>query len=288
MKFFKSILLWVLFTTALLGAPTFPALNGLRVMDEAGLFSALQKASLENTLALYEQNTTNQIVVVTLKSLQGYDISDYGYQLGRHWGIGTKEHNNGIVIIIAPNERKTRIEVGYGLEGVVPDAIAKTIIDTVMLPEFKQGAYYEGTTKGISALMGAIKGEYKAPKQKKKKNQQNLDSFFFPLLFFIFVIVQSMFSSGKSYKTRLIPALSLGAISGGISWFLFSTLGLSIVIAFIAFLMTLFGVSFGGGSGHSSGGSWSSSGGSYSSSSSSDSFSGGGGSFGGGGASGDW
>ncbi len=276
----------MLFTAALFGALTFPALNGLRVVDEAGLFSALQKASLENKLALYEENTINQIVVVTLKSLQGYDISDYGYQLGRHWGIGTKEHNNGLVIIIAPNERKTRIEVGYGLEGAVPDATAKTIIDTIMLPEFKKGAYFDGTTKGIETIMRAIKGEYKAPAKKKQQSTQ-LDSFIAPVLFFLFVIVQSIFSSGKTYKTRLIPALFLGTITGTISWFLFSIVGLSIVVAFIAFLMTLFGVSFGSGGSGSSGGSWSG-GSSYSGGSSGEGFSGGGGSFGGGGASGSW
>lgn len=120
MKLLKSIIAWVLCATALWGAITFPTPNNSHVVDEAGLFSASQKVSLESTLSSHESATSNQIVVVTLTSLQGYDIADFGYQLGRTWGIGTKEHNNGVLLIIAPNERKVRIEVGYGLEARFP------------------------------------------------------------------------------------------------------------------------------------------------------------------------
>src|SRR3984957_9042088 len=107
---------------------TFPALSG-RVVDEAGILDAAARAALTQSLADLEQKTTDQLVVVTLKSLQGTSIEDYGYQLGRRWQIGQKEKNNGVLLIVAPSERKVRIEVGYGLEGTLTDAISKLIIE---------------------------------------------------------------------------------------------------------------------------------------------------------------
>ena len=103
-------------------ALTFPALTG-RVVDEAGILDPATKATLEQKLSDFETKTTGQLVVVTLKSLQGTSIEDYGYQLGRHWQIGQKEKNTGALLIVAPNERKVRIEVGYGFEGTLTAAI---------------------------------------------------------------------------------------------------------------------------------------------------------------------
>jgi uncharacterized protein len=97
-------------------APSFPALTG-RVVDEAAVLDQAAEARLTAKLADLEAKTTTQLVVVTLRSLQDYDIADYGYQLGRHWGIGQKGKNNGAMLMVAPTERKVRIEVGYGLEG---------------------------------------------------------------------------------------------------------------------------------------------------------------------------
>ena len=105
-------------------ALTFPQLTG-RVVDEAGVLDLAAKAELERKLAEFETKTTGQLVVVTLKSLQGTSIEDYGYQLGRHWGIGQKEKNSGALLIVVPSERKVRIEVGYGLEGQLTDAVSQ-------------------------------------------------------------------------------------------------------------------------------------------------------------------
>src|SRR6476659_5858882 len=110
-------------------APKFPALTG-RVVDDAGILSSGTKADLTQKLAALESKTSRQLVIVTLPSLQGYDISDYGYQLGRAWGIGRKTLNNGILFIVAPKEHKTRIEVGYGLEPIVTDAFSSVVIPT--------------------------------------------------------------------------------------------------------------------------------------------------------------
>src|SRR5690606_31329664 len=100
-------------------APTFPELSGRRVVDEANLLQPAEEAALTEKLAALEQGSSDQLVVVTVPDLQGYEIEEYGYQLGRHWGIGQNETNNGVLLIVAPNERKVRIEVGYGLEGIL-------------------------------------------------------------------------------------------------------------------------------------------------------------------------
>jgi uncharacterized protein len=280
MKLFKGFILGLFLASALLGAITFPKLNNSRIVDEAGLFSQAQKATLESTLSAHERVTSNQIVVVTLASLQGNDIADFGYQLGRAWGIGTKERNNGVLLIIAPNERKVRIEVGYGLEGALPDAIANNIIQNTILPSFKQKNYFEGASNGVNAIISAIKGEYKVTPKTKTSSH---NSFMVPLLFFLFFIFNAFFHSGKSQPKRVFPSLLLGLVAGVLSWFIFALLGFSVLIGFVVFVLTYFGGSLGSGGttsswGSSSGGSSGGFGG----------FSGGGGSFGGGGASGSW
>ena len=139
-------------------ALTFPALTG-RVVDEAGLLSAGDRAALTETLAALEAKTTDQLVVVTLKSLQGTAVEDYGYQLGRHWQIGQKDKNNGVLLIVAPNDRVVRIEVGYGLEGTLTDALTKVIIETAILPRFRTGDYAGGIQSGVASIAQALTGD---------------------------------------------------------------------------------------------------------------------------------
>lgn len=282
MKLFKSFILGLFLVSALLGAITFPVLNHSRIVDEAGLFSHAQKETLESTLSAHERATSNQIVVVTLASLQGYDIADFGYQLGRAWGIGTKERNNGVLLIIAPNERKVRIEVGYGLEGSLPDAIAHSIIQNTILPAFKAKNYFEGASKGVNAIISAIKGEYKADETTQKSAQH---SFVVPLLFFFFMVFNAVLSFNASNRRRLFPSLFISAIAGIVSWFIFSMIVVSILVTCSVFLLSYVGGAFGGSTLPTS---WGSGGGGSSSSGGFGGFSGGGGSFGGGGASGSW
>src|SRR5262245_26299169 len=133
-KFLALLALVPLLTAGACAAqPNFPQLSG-RVVDEAGVLSVDTQSKLTQLLAQEEKQTTNQIVVVTLKSLQGQTIENYGYQLGRHWGIGQKGKNNGTLIIVAPAEHAARIEVGYGMEGVLTDAASRLVIDRYMLP----------------------------------------------------------------------------------------------------------------------------------------------------------
>ena len=162
------ILAMLLLARPLWAAPDFPELTG-RVVDQAGLLTPAQVQSLSGALASAEQNTSNQVVVVTLTDLQGYDIADYGYQLGRHWGIGSKDNDNGVLLIVAPNDRKVRIEVGYGLEGALTDALSSIIIQQEILPAFRQGQFYGGIQAGVTAIQAAIKGEYAGTRQPGQK-----------------------------------------------------------------------------------------------------------------------
>jgi uncharacterized protein len=156
-------LLLALFLTATVvlsaAEPEFPPLSG-RVVDEAGLLSERDQAELEAALAQFEKKTTNQIVVATLNSLQGLPIEEYGYQLGRHWGIGQKGKDNGALLIVAPEERDVRIEVGYGLEGELTDALSRTIIETRILPHFREGDFAAGIKAGVAAMVQALGGTY--------------------------------------------------------------------------------------------------------------------------------
>ena len=136
-------------------ALTFPQLTG-RVVDEAGILDAATRSALEQKLADFETKTTGQLVVVTLKSLQGSSIEDYGYQLGRHWGIGQKEKNSGALLIVAPNDRKVRIEVGYGLEGNLTDAVSKLIIENSILPRFRANDFAGGINRGVDDIVQVL------------------------------------------------------------------------------------------------------------------------------------
>jgi len=135
-----------------LAAPTFPALTG-RVVDEAHVLPADTQAALTAKLADLEQKTSRQLVVVTLPSLQGAAIEDFGYQLLRHWGIGQKGLNNGAILIVAPSEHQVRIEVGYGLEPVLTDALSSQILQRDAIPRFKAGDTPGGVTAATDSLI---------------------------------------------------------------------------------------------------------------------------------------
>jgi uncharacterized protein len=245
----------------------FPELTG-RVVDRANLLSASQVSELTRKLEELEQKTTAQLVVVTLTSLSGRTIEEYGVELGRHWGIGQKATNNGALLIVAPNERKVRIEVGYGAEGVLPDAVTSLIIQRAIIPKFRANDYAGGIVAGADEIIKVLSG---AGDEWKKVPREDapwwvdaivIAIFFIPFIFVpltIFLVIRSItrnvmrdMKSKKGKKRGFWD--SLGGSSSS-SW---------------------------GSSSSSS--SWSSS----SSSSSSGSFSGGGGSFGGGGSSGSW
>ena len=274
----RSLLLLILFFTPhLYGAPAFPELSG-RVVDQAGLLEQSQEDDLASFLKQHETATGDQVVVVTLNTLDGYDIADYGYQLGRHWGIGQKGKDNGVLLIVAPNERKVRIEVGYGLEGKLTDKLSHDIIQDQIIPLFKEKRYDEGIVNGAHALLTVLGGGTLPTQsaENEKIDSGSDESSWSGLIFFVIVMV-TIFIRSASLKFRLITATVLSIVFGTAVWFLSHALiPVLIVVGMVWLWIFVKGSGFSSGSG----GSWSGG--------SSGGFSGGGGSFGGGGASGGW
>jgi uncharacterized protein len=148
-------------------APDFPALTG-RVVDDADLLGAEDHEALTAELKALEDKSSDQLVVVTLPSLQGYTIEDFGYRLGRQWGIGTAKLDNGVLLIVAPNERKVRIEVGYGLEPILTDALSKLIIENAILPRFRAGDFPGGIKDGVRDIGLVLTGDAAEVEQRAK------------------------------------------------------------------------------------------------------------------------
>ena len=242
-------------------AQSFPALTG-HVVDAANVLPADEKARLEGKLAALETQSRRQLVVATVPDLQGNDIADYGYQLGRHWGLGDKTRNDGAILLIAPKERQMRIEVGYGLEGTLTDGLSALIIQQQIVPKFKAGDLPGGIEAGTDALIHQLT---LPPDQARQiaaaANPPAADAggvsfssviwLLFVVLFFIVPLLRRLMGGGRRYGGGGLGNIMLWSALGGIG---------------------------GSGRGGSSGGGWGGGGG----------FSGGGGSFGGGGASGSW
>ncbi len=249
------LLALILASPALATEPKFPPLTG-RVVDDAGILNGHTRRQLTVMLADHERATGEQVVVVTLDSLQRYPIEEYGYELGRYWGIGQKGKNNGALLIVAPNEHKVRIEVGYGLEGQLTDAISATIIQNYILPSFKRGDFDFGVLAGATEMLRALGGnppDEGGPTTSAVPVKYEPPPYVFVLGFFLFpLIFISIF--------LLAPILSVGSEGGSHDW----------------------DSDRGSGGGSYSGGGSSGGGGGGGG------FSGGGGSFGGGGASGSW
>ncbi len=245
---FAAIALLWMAVTAL--AVTFPPLTG-RIVDQANIITAETRNAIEPKLIDLETKSGIQLVVATVSSLEGDEIEPYANQLFRTWALGEKTKNNGVLLLVAPNERRVRIEVGYGLEGTLTDALSKVIITNAITPRFKTGDFGGGISRGVDDIITVLTtdaSEWEKRPSLRLDSQQNSDSmdWLVPTLIVIFIF--------------------LLIVSPGFSWFVFNALASS------------------GGSSSSSGGSWSSG----SSSSGGGGFSGGGGSSGGGGASGSW
>ena len=254
-------LLCLLVAAPAYAALSFPPLTG-RVVDDAHVLSPEVQADLTAKLAALEAKNGDQLVVVTLPSLQGVDISDYGYQLGRAWGIGQKGKNTGALFIVAPGEKKVRIEVGYGLEPVLTDAVSSVILTGQVLPRFRAGDISGGVVAGTDAIVQQLgldpqAAEAQAQQAAAAQAQQQAEpqprhheliGSIFSFLLFVFVI-SAFFRGGRR--------------GGGLGW---------------ALPLMFMGGGFGGGRDNDDFGGGGGGGG----------FSGGGGSFGGGGASGGW
>jgi uncharacterized protein len=236
-------------------APSFPPLTG-RVVDNAQLLSPETETRLTDELAALEAKTGRQLVVATLPSLQGYEIEDYGYQLLRAWGIGRKPENDGVILLVAPNEKSVRVEVGYGLEPVLTDALSSLIIQRALLPAFREGRFEAGIVAGTEGLVKQLslpdtearalvaQAAAGSPKQSAAPGSR------LPLIIAVIVVFLMLTGALRTFGARR---------TGAGLWWLASAILSS--------------------SGRGGGGGWSGGGGG---------FSGGGGSGGGGGASGRW
>lgn len=154
------------------------------VNDLANQLNASERAQLEQKLVAYNDSTSSQIVIVTVPTLADYPIADYAFKLGTVWGVGQKGKNNGIVLLWAPKERKIFIATGYGLEGAIPDAIAKRIVSQVITPRFKEGQFYQGLSDGVDMIFKYATGEYKA-----EASQEDSDGSFPPILIFVIIFI---------------------------------------------------------------------------------------------------
>ncbi|MGI9381987.1 MAG: TPM domain-containing protein [Methyloligellaceae bacterium] len=161
-----------------------PALTG-RVVDQAEVLTAEDEAGLTADLEVLEKKSTDQLVVVTLRSLQGRPIEDFGYRLGRHWGIGQKGKDNGVLLIVVPAARKVRIEVGRGLEPVLTDAVSRLIIENAILPRFKAGDLPGGIKAGVRDIADVLTGDVEAVKLRSRARQDD-DQVIVFIIFFIF------------------------------------------------------------------------------------------------------
>jgi len=252
-KAYISLVCLLIFSTSglRLYAQDFPPTSKTLVTDFANILSPENKTELEVKLVAFNDSSSTQIAVVIMDNIRGYEVADYGQKLASAWGIGQKGKNNGILLLIAPNERKVTIQTGYGVEAVVPDIIAGRIINNTILPAFKQGDYYGGINAGVDDLISFTKGEFKADKKGKKHDALSL---ILVIMFVIIIILIGIFGKNNRGNGTLIRGGGMwmgGALGGG----------------------------FGGG-GSSWGGGGSSGGGGFGG------FGGGG--FGGGGASGSW
>ncbi|MEQ1549243.1 MAG: TPM domain-containing protein, partial [Chakrabartia sp.] len=158
MAFMRPLLLMLalLVTTLPAHAQTFPALSG-RVVDTANIIPDADEAALDAKLKALEETTDRQMVVATIPDLGGYAIDDYGYRLGRNWGLGQKDKDNGAILLVAVNDRKMRIEVGYGLEPILTDGLSSVIINTQIVPQFKAGDFAGGINAGVDAMIAQLK-----------------------------------------------------------------------------------------------------------------------------------
>lgn len=259
-----------------------------RVTDQTATLDAGQRSALEAKLAAFEAKKGSQVAVLIVPSTSPESIEQYSIRVVEQWKLGRKRVDDGVLLLVAKDDRRLRIEVGRGLEGAIPDAVAKRIIAEVITPRFKQGDFAGGISAGVDRILGAIEGEpLPAPASKPRSGGAQVD--WLTILFFALFIVPIAGAVLGAVFGRMGGAALTGAAFGGVVWLLSQLLAAGIIAGIAAFVLSLFtragaGGPWSSGSGRDSGGGWSSGG----SSSSGGGFSGGGGGFSGGGSSGSW
>ena len=182
------------------------------VNDYTGLLSADSRERIENTLAEFEKTTSNQVVVAIFDSLEGGSLEDFSIHLAEKWKVGQKGRDNGIILLIFKSDRKVRIEVGYGLEGALPDVIANLIIQNEIVPNFRAGNYDAGVEKAVAAILQATRGEYKATAA--TTDARGAVILFLIIIFVVLVATpRFLFVPGVTYSSR--GGFGGGGFSGG-------------------------------------------------------------------------
>jgi uncharacterized protein len=281
------LLCWVCSALALVAVPP---LSG-RVVDQTGTLGSNDIASLTETLKNLETRKGSQIAVLIVPTTDGEAIEQFSLRVAEAWKIGRKKIDDGALLVIAKNDRRLRIEVGYGLEGALTDVTTKRIIDEDITPKFKTGDFAGGVSAGVDRIVRIVNGE-KLPEPEPPHWQDsgmlNID----PLNPFVLAFVFIVGSALRAALGRLVGSAATGGFVGFLAWLLLGSLGAALAVGVLAFLIAAFFDLMPSGGGRGTRGGWSSGGSSDwssgSSSSSSGGFSGGGGSFGGGGASGSW
>jgi uncharacterized protein len=270
-----------------------PPLKG-RVTDRTGTLTAEQAANLERSLADFERRKGSQIAVLIVPTTKPEAIEQYSIRVAELWKVGRQKVDDGVIVVVAKNDHRVRLEVGYGLEGPIPDAVASRVIRETMAPHFVQGDFYGGLRDGTAQLMKLIEGERLPPPRQTgdRRASESYES--------LFVILLVLVVAGGAILTRILGRFLGSAAIGGIAGFVVLLIVGSIIAAFVAGIIAFFstlvlgavgrgvaGHHGGGWGGGMSPGGWSGGGG-WGGGSAGGGWSGGGGSFGGGGASGSW
>jgi uncharacterized protein len=254
-----------------------------RVTDQTGTLSREQIMTLELQLASFEKEKGSQIAVLIIPTAKPETIEQYALRIAETWKLGRKGVDDGALLLVAKNDRELRIEVGYGLEGALPDAIAKRIIAEIIVPRFREGDFYGGIQAGVERMISVIEGE-PLPAPKRTRGQYDSVGPVLELVMIGFVLVMVAGGVLRALFGRVVAAGLVGAGTTILSWVLIAPLLVALIVGAIAFLITLAGEFNGprGRYGSAGGGGWGDS------SAGGGGFSGGGGGFGGGGASGRW
>ncbi|RQR88161.1 YgcG family protein [Burkholderia sp. Bp9012] len=251
-----------------------------RVTDETGTLTSDQMASLEKTLREFEAKRGAQISVLVVPTTEPETIEQYSMRVVEQWKLGRKNVDDGALLIVAKNDRTLRIEVGYGLEGVLTDATSNRIINEAIVPRFRNGDFYGGITAGVDDMMRVTSGEQLPPPQRRHQTSDGAGRLL-PVLFLLTVMAGGLL---RAMLGRLPGAAVTGGVVGVLAWVLSGALFIAIAAGLMALLFTLLGGGMGAAGGRFIGGS----GGRFGRDSNRDIFRGGGGGFGGGGASGRW
>jgi uncharacterized protein len=220
MKQYLFSILFLLFASTGFAQNILPKPNPPKLVnDAAGVLSAEQVAILEQKLVALDDSSSNQIAVVLIKSLDGYEVQEYANKLFRDWGIGNKKTNNGVLIVAAIDDRKVWIEVGYGLEGAIPDVTASSIYRNEIVPEFKQQNYYRGIDRAIDALTKAAVGEYKVKRERAKGEDGGNDiGGILKFIIIVIVVIIIIARGGGGRGGGMMSRRGAGGIAEALIW----------------------------------------------------------------------